>query len=217
MNAYQRLSLINEIAVKLQQEMSTSKINLLLSAYGIKNNGETIVKSKRVHVQNKLSDVNINTLKKIALDIEIPLENYEINKRNVKSINVWLPNKIKVFISHLAKDKDKASKIQYYLLRNEISGFVAHEDIEPSVDWMESILYALDTMDFLVALVTPGFHNSIWTNQEIGYAIGNNKKVITVKIGEDPKGFAGKYQAIAGKDRYPKDIVNDIVKIIKKE
>lgn len=216
MNAYQRLGLINEIAVKLQQEMNTRDINVLLSGYGIRNNGETIVKSKRVFVQNKLSDVDINTLKNIASDIEIPLENYEIGKNNFESKDVWLPNKTKVFISHLARDKDKASKIQYYLLRNEISGFVAHEDIEPSEDWLESILYALETMDFLIALITPGFHNSIWTNQEIGYAVGNNKKVITVKIGEDPKGFIGKYQAIAGKERYPKDIVDDIVKIIGK-
>jgi hypothetical protein len=71
-------------------------------------------------------------------------------------------------------------------------------------------------MDILVALVTPGFHNSYWTNQEIGIAIGKEKPIISIKIGDNPKGFIAKYQAIQGKGRYPQDIVADIIKIINK-
>jgi hypothetical protein len=38
-----------------------------------------------------------------------------------------------------------------------------------------------------------------------------------VKIGDDPKGFEGRFQAVNGKGRLPKDIVDDIVRIIKKQ
>lgn len=215
MNSYQRLGLINEIAYKLQQEMTTSEINVLLSPYKLSSPLQTSVGSKRVYVQDLLKSENIEKIIQIAKDLEMDLSNYKENivKGNVNP-SIWLSNKRKVFISHLAKDKEKASKIQHYLLRKEISGFVAHEDIEPNHDWQNSIEYALKTMDFLVALITPGFFSSIWTNQEIGYALGLNKKVITVKIGDDPQGFIGRYQAVNGKGRMPKDIVDDIVRIM---
>ena len=141
---------------------------------------------------------------------------YEVRESKKSSgPTVWLNGKAKIFISHLAKDKEKASKIQHHLLRNGMSGFVAHEDIEPTRDWQDSIEEALRTMDVLVALITPGFFSSIWTNQEIGYALGLGKKIIAVRIGADPKGFVGRYQAVHGKGRLPKDIVDDIVKLVR--
>ncbi|MCX5877461.1 MAG: toll/interleukin-1 receptor domain-containing protein [Deltaproteobacteria bacterium] len=179
MNSYQRLSLINEIAYKLQQEMTTSEINILLSPYKLNGAFHVSVGSKRVYVRDLLQSEDILKIVHIAKDLEMDLSNYEENiiKGNTDT-SVWLSNKRKVFISHLAKDKEKASKIQHYLLRKDISGFVAHEDIEPNNDWQNSIEYALKTMDFLVALITPGFFSSIWTNQEIGYALGMNRKVV---------------------------------------
>ena len=159
------------------------------------------------------------TILKIAKDSGIDVSQYKEHKAEIDDEqNVWvLPGSKKIFISHLATEKEKAAKIQYYLLKNKISSFVAHEDIVPSRDWQSTILAALNSMDILVALVTPGFHNSSWTNQEIGIAIGKEKPVISVKIGDDPKGFIGKYQAIQGKGRYPQDIVADIIKIIENQ
>jgi hypothetical protein len=133
-------------------------------------------------------------------------------KGNEKN-TVWLYGKQKAFISHLARDKEKASKIQHFLLRKGVSAFVAHEDIEPAQDWQDSIEIALRTMDYMVALITPGFSSSVWTSQEIGFVLGQDKKIIAVKIGEDPSGFIARYQAVNGKGRLPKDIVEDIVRI----
>ncbi len=215
MNSYQRLSLINEIAIKLQQEMTTNEIYILFSPYNLKSEFQTSVGSKRVYVQVLLGNEDSEKIIQIAHDLEINLSVYNerIPIKNAKP-TVWLNNKTKVFISHLAKDKEKASKIQHYLLRNEISGFVAHEDIEPTRVWQESIEEALKTMDVLLILITQGFFSSIWTNQEIGYALGLGKKIISIKIGDDPKGFIGRFQAVNGKGRLPKDIVDDIVTII---
>ena len=198
MNAYARMSLISEIAVKLQQEMNTSDINMLLAGYGIKNSGERIVPSKRTFVQNKLAEISDGIILRIAKDSGIDISRYKEHKAEFDSkANVWvLPDSKKIFISHLSADKEKAAKLQYYLLRNNASSFVAHEDIEPSADWQTTIFAALNSMDILIALVTPGFHSSHWTNQEIGIALGKGKPIISVKIGDDPKGFIGKYQAI---------------------
>jgi hypothetical protein len=219
MNAYARMSLINEIAVKLQQEMNTTDINVLLAGYGILNTGERIVPSKRIFVQDKLSNLDDSIILIIARDSGIDISQYKEHKAEVDDEqNVWIfPYSKKIFISHIAREKEKAAKIQYHLLKNKISSFVAHEDIEPSLDWQSTILAALISMDILVALVTPGFHNSYWTNQEVGFAIGKNTPVISVKIGDDPKGFIGRFQAIPGKGRYPKDIVSDIMRIMEKQ
>jgi len=51
-------------------------------------------------------------------------------------------------------------------------------------------------MDALVALIAPGFLESRWCDQEVGIAIGRGKLVLPLKVGADPHGFMGKYQAL---------------------
>jgi len=76
-----------------------------------------------------------------------------------------------------------------------ISSFVAHNDIEPTTEWQNEIEKALSTCEALVALLHPGFHNSNWTDQEIGYAMGRGVFVFAVRCGQDPYGFIGRFQA----------------------
>lgn len=214
MNSYQRLSLINEIAYKLQQEMTTTEINMLLGPYNLKSPKQTSVGSKRVYVQGLLSDEQTALILRVANDIGIDTKQYSLSAGTGQDLqSVWLAGKKRAFISHLARDKEKASKIQHYLMKHGVSAFVAHEDIEPAQDWQVSIESALKTMDYLVALMTPGFSGSVWTNQEIGYALGLGKLVIAVRIGDDPPGFIARFQGVPGKGRLPKDIVEDIVRI----
>ena len=53
-------------------------------------------------------------------------------------------------------------------------------------------------MDALVALLTENFHDSNWTDQEVGVAIGRDVPVITIRMGTDPYGLMGKWQALSG-------------------
>ena len=55
---------------------------------------------------------------------------------------------------------------------------------------------ALFSMHALLPLLTDGFHDSNWTDQEIGIAVGRGVPVISVKLGTDPYGFIAKYQAV---------------------
>ncbi len=108
----------------------------------------------------------------------------------------WKDGYIKLFISHLASDKIVAQKLKESLEDYSISGFVAHSDIEPTKPWQDEIELALRTSDCLTALMIKGFHESKWTDQEIGVAIGRDLLIIPVRMGEDPYGFIGKFQAI---------------------
>ena len=107
----------------------------------------------------------------------------------------WGVGAITAFISHTHHHKDKAALLQSRLSTRGISSFVAHNDIEPLAEWRKEILRALREMDILIALMTPEFKKSDWTDQEVGVAIGRGVTVVPVGIGADPYGFLGAFQA----------------------
>ncbi len=53
-------------------------------------------------------------------------------------------------------------------------------------------------MDALVALLTEDYHDSNWTDQEVGVAIGRGVPMIVVRLERDPYGLMGKGQALGG-------------------
>lgn len=53
-------------------------------------------------------------------------------------------------------------------------------------------------MNALVALLSPDFHDSNWTDQEVGVAIGRGVPLIAVRLGLDPYGLMGKGQGLGG-------------------
>jgi hypothetical protein len=283
----ERMRLITSIASQLQSDYSTSGINIFLAAFDIQNTGETIVPSKRVYVEQKLSFVSDKVITDIAKELKLiksvsdpeiskheilqikekiingltfvdipiidlildeykaPIHSYDDfdskreyikfkisefsasilleildyltkRKHSQKLPSFWDNDNLKVFISHLSKDKVKASRLSNELNKYNISSFVAHEDIEPNEEWLKCIEDALMTMDVLVALVTEEFDKSKWTAQEIGFALGRNIPVISIKNGMDPFGFFGQKQAIPGTGRTPAEITKDIISIIGK-
>ena len=129
---------------------------------------------------------------------------------------IWKPACVRAFLTHKAKHKDKAGKLKDELEKYGISCFVAHTDIEPTKEWIQEIENALFSMDLLIALMTENFHDSNWTDQEIGVAVGRRIPIIPIKIGKDPYGFIGKYQALSGVwtdiPKMAKDIFSIIVK-----
>lgn len=112
--------------------------------------------------------------------------------------NFWVPGQFRLFLSHLSSVKETTAYLQSALYRFGISAFVAHEDIEPTREWQLEIEKALFTMDALAAILTPGFQDSDWTDQEVGIAIGRKVLVIPIRKGLDPYGFVGRYQGIQG-------------------
>jgi hypothetical protein len=52
-------------------------------------------------------------------------------------------------------------------------------------------------MDAFVALLTKKYHNSKWTDQEVGFAVARSVPIIPVKLDIDPYGFIGRLQALS--------------------
>lgn len=121
---------------------------------------------------------------------EIPYNNEDIKR-------IWGDtNGFRLFISHNSKDKVYAQKIKEKLEEINISCFVAHEDIAPSIEWPVELEKALNTLDACLCLLTEDYHKGDWPDHELGYAYGQGKMVIPVDLGKSPYGILQKIQAI---------------------
>lgn len=124
---------------------------------------------------------------------------------------IWGDHGFRVFLSHKSEVKKETAALKDGLRLFGISCFVAHEDIHPTKEWQDEIENALASMDGFVALMTENFHDSDWTDQEVGYAVARGVPIIAVRLGKDPYGFIGKFQALSS--TWPA-AVEDIVKIL---
>ena len=113
--------------------------------------------------------------------------------------NHWEEGKFRLFVSHLARHKHEAAGLRGWLASKSISAFVAHDDIEPTKEWQEVILGALASADAMAVLLRDGFHESNWTDQEVGFAVSRGILIIPIRLGLDPYGFIGKFQGINGR------------------
>jgi hypothetical protein len=112
---------------------------------------------------------------------------------------LWGTEGYRVFLSHKAEVKKETAELKEGLALFGITCFVAHEDVDPTKEWQEEIENAIMSMDAFVALMTKTFHESDWTDQEVGFALGRGVPLIAVKLGMAPYGFIGKFQALSCK------------------
>lgn len=83
----------------------------------------------------------------------------------------WGGSGFRLFLSHKSEVKKETAALKDRLALFGVSAFVAHEDIHPTREWQNEIENALHTMDAFAALLTHGFHDSDWTDQEVGFAL----------------------------------------------
>ena len=152
-------------------------------------------------------------LMKSASEVERTAEEDSIH---IEQIKFWRQGYFRLFLSHISKHKVEASQIQKTLAKCAISVFVAHEDIEPTKEWQNEIELALSSMDALAVLLTEGFSESKWCDQEVGVAIGRKVLVVPIRAGIDPYGFIGKYQGIAGLSKETEELCSNVFDILAK-
>lgn len=157
---------------------------------------------------NKIHDIQNEYIEEVFFEMEVTDDHdwrkesdlLITNKRAIPpsvTKRIWDNGCFRVFLSHKAEVKKETAALKDKLKLYGISCFVAHEDIHPTKEWQNEIENALHTMDSFVALLTEGFHDSLWTDQEVGFAFGRGVPIISVKLGKDPYGFIGKFQALS--------------------
>ena len=154
MRASERISLIDKIGRELQAKYRYDEIDTFLSHYRISLPPERVgSNSKWIYSKAALNGADDDVIMRIAdeLGVEVP---------HAQRIGALPPRNwtnatdFRLFISHISKHKDKATRLKDCLAPYAIAGFVAHEDILPTLEWQNEIERALYTMDAFVAIHT---------------------------------------------------------------
>jgi hypothetical protein len=146
-----------------------------------------------------IDEVTFEMLPQAETDWRLESEAMETPRRTIapeRSTRIWGDSGYRVFLSHKTEVKKQTAALKESLKLYGIASFVAHEDIAPTKEWQNEIETALESMDAFVALLTDNFHESLWTDQEVGYAIARGVPIIAVRMGRDPYGFIGKFQGL---------------------
>lgn len=115
------------------------------------------------------------------------------------TLGFWKQGLVRCFITHRDEHKAAAHRLGSALEEYGFSCFVAHDTVIPMREWRREIMFGLQTMEIMVVFLTDDFHDSTWTNQEVGFALGSNRPVVCLKLGKRaPQGFVDHIQAVAG-------------------
>ena len=73
-------------------------------------------------------------------------------------------------------------------------------------------------MEAMLVYLTDDFHDSSWTDQEVGFASGKGVPILSVKVGTiDPRGFLSSQQALDGTLKSVPDLASAIFSALQSE
>ena len=190
----QRITLVKEIVARLSDE-EWPLIDLTLREFGLPTT-DTWSGTREAYLFHNVTGATDAVLMQVAAHVGYEIQGIEQPPGFEPPF--WTKGQMRLFVSHLAAHRVYAAELQEAFSHLGISAFVAHNDIEPTTEWQTQIETALGTCDALIALLHPDFHESKWTDQEIGFAMGRGVPVFSVRFGQDPYGFIGRFQAFNG-------------------
>lgn len=207
----QRVTSMKEIANRLSGE-SWALVDLTLKQFNLPISdswsGDTSSYVMRM-IENAPDKTVIELSQHLGFDLNVS------RTSNIEP-DYWDDGMFRLFISHLAANKKTATSLQDALREFGISSFVAHNDIMPTTEWEDQIELALSTCDALIALLHDKFHESYWTDQEIGFAMGRSVPVCSVHFGQTPYGFIGRFQAFKGNSKSVDTLAREIFDAFRK-
>lgn len=158
---------------------------------------------------NQIKDVQNEFIEEVFLELEVGddgdwRKESGLLVRGKRSISndaakrIWGDKEaFRLFLSHKSEVKKETADLKERLQLFGVCCFVAHVDIEPTKAWQDEIEIALASMDGFAALLTDKFHESNWTDHEVGFDIARGVPIVAVRLGRDPYGFIGKFQGLA--------------------
>ena len=217
MKVSERIEVINRLSSELAQRYSWDETWHFLQAFRVSlvNVPGNATKTKQLAFF-ALTSAEDSVLGEIVDDLGI--ESLGAIAARVQPPAMWVDDtKMRVFVSHLSLEKQKATRLRDTLAPYGMSAFVAHEDIEPTLEWQVQIERALHSMECFISMHTPGFKDSVWAQQEVGFAIAKGVKIIAVRMGEDPKGFISKHQALSRGEKTAEKLASEITALLEKD
>jgi nucleoside 2-deoxyribosyltransferase len=190
MKTAQRIKVIKTISDKLAV-MEWADVDLILGQYGYSTYDPSW---NNLSLQEYVIDVVKNSEEAPLLELHEYVTESNPPDLVTPENHLWAPGYLRLFLSHISKHKRMVTDVKSLLLSYGISSFVAHQDIKPSLEWQDQIELGLNTCDALVAFLHPGFEESNWTDQEVGFCMARRVPVLPLMFGLKPYGFIAKFQ-----------------------
>jgi hypothetical protein len=198
MERRERLDMIRRLVPALVEGENWDEIYIALSTFGI---GIDHPANYQGSIQEYISGALLN-----AEDDEIQgLDDYYFSSPVTSGLTVpdldtpspWTEHYFRLFVSHVYERREDAMALKNGLVYFGVDAFVAHSDIDPSAEWLAVIEHALGTCDAFLALLTDGFQESRWCDQEVGYAFAHSKVIVPARFDQRvPHGFLNRKQAL---------------------
>ena len=96
-----------------------------------------------------------------------------------------------IFISYSTDDEKLARFLKLHLESEGVSVFLASTSISSGSQWGLSILENLSTCKWVLFLASRTACKSAFVQQELGFAIGSDKKLVPVTLDIDPSELPG--------------------------
>lgn len=130
MRISEKLALMDKIGRELQSRFGYAEIDAFFAEFGVPPPKDVVENSKWVYSKAALRGVSEQAVLRIAEELELIVPG--IAGRSLSPPRNWKDTKLfRLFMSHISKDKVKATRLKDCLASYGISGFVAHEDIHP--------------------------------------------------------------------------------------
>jgi hypothetical protein len=207
----QRIDLIARIGKHLQKQYTFEQVKHLLREYGAYV-GEPEINSKAAYVEDQLGYADSEIVLRIGEDFGLIQPTIQPTVQDANRL--WQRDGFRLFLSHSSAVKGGTAELSRELQKFGITGFVAHDSIEPGREWQTQIELALQTMDALAFIVTKDVKASAWCDQEVGWALGSGKLVVPIKTDAVPYGFVGRYQGVNGASRSKSEVAFDLACIL---
>jgi hypothetical protein len=199
----QRIEMIKESATLLAKR-EWPELDLILDQWGLPT-------GNLWQGEEKL-DYSIRMIKVATDEALVDLHRYLTGESvDAAGPQPWQQGRFKLFMSHLAIHEKLVGQIGHNLAPLGIDAFVAHDSIEPSLEWQTVIETALRACDAMVVFLHEGFHESSWCDQEVGFALARRVPLLPLNYGVNPYGFMGKFQADRCSSRSEWEVANRIV------
>lgn len=120
-------------------------------------------------------------------------------KEEIVNSNMDNNGKLRIFISYSSKyNKEIAGSLKKLFEEyDNIECFVAHDDIIHGSEWEKEIIENLNSTNLFMPIQTKHLESSYWCQQEAGYALAKEIKIIPLipdVDGTDPVGFYARFQ-----------------------
>ena len=210
----ERFQVLRQIAAEIEDDVvwPVPHLDVLLQQFGLESMDLDNWGSKVTEFSRIAGAATDETLLGIYATVQdIPDEEARVAASVPHDHGLWNEGQLRVFLSHTAREKEFVGEVSRELAVVGVHGFVAHETMQIEKPWQSQIEVALRTAEAFVGLVHPPFNDSVWCQQEVGWAKGRDLPELFIRIGANPEGFAGSTQWPSGYGKSAKQVTTEIV------